>query len=228
MIKNFCIGIFLLLQLLALGQEESKNYRRYFSKDQFSFALTSSQLMQKRQVIHPGLFSRGVDLRMLYPVIGNNSNVAFALGFGFAGQNYYLDEYVSFNNDSIWFTQIPDTINFKKYKLSTNYLTLPVELRFRTNPRGTNRKSFKFYPGFRAGVLVNVHTKYIGRDLKTNDRIKEKEYNQKHISFIDYGPTFRLGYGKIMLHGYYSLVGLIDNKGLQAKPFELGISIILF
>ncbi|MBI9068726.1 MAG: PorT family protein [Salinivirgaceae bacterium] len=229
--KNKLFGILILLfvVVISFSQEEGKDYRRYFSKDQFSFTFTATHWLQKEKVANPSVFSRGIDLQMMYPIIGNNSNVAFAVGFGFSSQNYYLKEYISFNNDSIWFTPIPDSINYKKYKLSTNYITIPVELRFRTNPRGLSRRSFKIYPGFRAGMLVNVHTKYLGKDFETDEKIKEKEYNLKHINRIDYGPTLRIGYGKFMVHGYYSLVNLFEeNKGPELTPIEVGVNIILF
>lgn len=214
---------------MGYSQKEGKSYRRYFAKDQFSFSLNNTQLIKSTNEVNLSVFSRGVNLQMMYPIIGNNSNVAIAIGFGYAGQNYYLKEYISFNNDSIWFKSIPDSVDYKKYKLSTNYLTVPFELRFRTNPNKTNRKSFKIYPGFRLGMMVNVHTKYIGDDMLTHEKIKEKQYDQKHINLIDYGPTLRIGYGKFMVNGYFSLSDLIaKGKGPVLTPVEIGVSVILF
>jgi hypothetical protein len=212
-----------------LAQIKGEKYNRYFSKDQLSFSLNSTQWLQEEKVASPSPLSRGITIQMMYPLIGNKSNVALALGFGLASQNYYLDKFIKPNQDSLFFVTIPDTIDYVKYKLNTNYLTLPVEFRIRTNPNKTNRRSFKIYPGFRAGMMINVHTKYIGHDLESDERIKEKSFDLKHIAKFDYGVSLRVGYGKIMMHTYYSLSDLIEpGKGPKLTPVEVGVSVILF
>jgi len=222
---SFITLLFLFLTSITFGQK----YNKYFAKDQLSFSLNSTQLIQTEKSVNPSILSRGINLQMMYPFIGNKSNVALAIGFGLASQNYYLKEYIFTNANSLWFTPIPDTIHYSKYKLNTNFLTIPLELRIRTNPNNPNRLSFKFYPGFRAGIMINVHTKYVGRDLDSNEKIKEKSFDIKHMSKFNYGLSLRVGYGKFMIHGYYSLVGLIDSgKGPDITPIEAGISIILF
>lgn len=225
------IYISIIAFLIAAPKVNAQNtkYNKYFSKDQLSFSLNSTHWLQSEKVASPSVLSRGITLQMMYPIVGNKANVAIAAGFGLSSQNYYLKEYIFTNNDSLWFIPIPDTIKYTKYKLNTNYLTIPVELRFRTNPSKETRRSFKVYPGFRAGMMINVHTKYIGRDLITDERIKEKSFNLKHVAKIDYGATLRIGYGKLMLHSYYSLSKLIEpNKGPELIPIEVGLTIILF
>lgn len=218
-----------LLANTLTAQSKSDKYNRYFSKDQLSFSLNSTQWLQEEKVASLSAFSRGVDFQMMYPIIGNKSNVALALGFGLASQNYYLKEFIHTNQDSLWFVSIPDSIDYVKYKLNTNYLTLPIEFRIRTNPDKITRRSFKIYPGFRAGMLINVHTKYIGHDLENGERIKEKHFDLKHLAKFDYGVSLRVGYGKFMMHTYYSLSGLIEpGKGPKLTPIEMGISVILF
>jgi len=227
--KIHVILCLLLFTTVSYGQNRNEKYNKYFSKDQLSFSLNSTQWLQKEKVATPSVFSRGVTIQMMYPIIGNKSNFAIAAGFGLACQNYYLKEFIHTNSDSLWFVPIPDTINYKKYKLNTNYLTIPIEFRIRTNPNKENRTSFKIYPGFRAGVLVNVHTKYIGRDLANNEKTKVKLFNIKHVAKFDYGLTLRIGYGKILFHSYYSLTQLIEpNKGPVITPVEFGITVILF
>lgn len=168
-------------------------------------------------------------MQMMYPIIGNRSNVALALGFGFASQNYYINQLITTTPESIGFSPIPDSVSYRKYKLNTNYLTIPLELRIRTNPDPHYRRSFKIYPGFRLGGLVNGHTKYVGDDLNTGEQIKVKEYHIRHLEKLNYGLTLRIGYGKIMLHGYYSLTELFDKTYTGSiHPFEVGLSLVLF
>jgi len=230
--KNLIIGIFLTALFAGspvFSQETSQKYNRYFAKDQLSFAFISSQWISKDLDVEPSVFSRGVNFQMMYPVLGEKRNVALALGFGYAAQNYYLKHFIQTNSDSLKFTPIPDSLDMKKYKLNTNYLTFPIELRFRTNPDKRYRRSVKIYAGFRTGILVNVHTKYMGRDPITNEKVKEKSFYIDHIAEIDYGLTLRVGYGKFMVHSYYSLSNLIDpGKGPTVTPIEVGIAMVLF
>ncbi len=213
----------------GFSQYVPEKYNKYFSKDQLSFSLNSTHWLSDKKAPSPTLLSRGVNFQMMYPIIGTKSNVAMAMGFGLASQNYFLKEYIFTNSDSIWFLPIPDTINYSKYKINTNYLTVPLELRIRTNPSKETRRSFKIYAGIRVGMLINVHTKYIGTNLDTGEKIKEKRFDIEHISKFNYGVTFRVGYGKFLFHSYYSLSQLVEqNKGPKITPFELGVSLILF
>lgn len=225
--KNIFLVIYLLCVFSASSQNATK-YNRYFDKDQLSFSFNSTQLIQNESNVKLSPFSRGINLQMMYPFVGSKSNIAMAIGFGLACQNYYLDQFINYNNDSLWFSVIPDSLNLKKYKLNTNYITVPIELRFRTNPN-SNNKSFKIYAGFRVGMLINNHTKYVGYDPNTDDKIKKKKYNIKHIQQFDYGFTLRVGSGKIMLNGYYSLSKLFDdNKCCELIPYEIGLTLVLF
>ncbi|MGE4287655.1 MAG: outer membrane beta-barrel protein [Salinivirgaceae bacterium] len=230
--KQFILIGFSLLILWhnpTFSQDRNDKYNRYFKKDQLSLTLNGTQWLAADATPRPTVFSRGINLQMMYPILGNRSNVALALGFGYAVQNYYLDHFLHTNTTDAWFTKIPDNLSYSKYKLTTNYLTIPFELRIRTNPDALYRRSFKIYPGFRAGYLVNVHTKYVGESPDTGEDIKIKEYHIKRINPLSYGPTIRIGYGKLMLHGYYSLSGLFDSVTLNPlNTYEVGLSIVLF
>lgn len=217
----------LVTSLSGFGQKKSE-YNRYFAKDKLSFAFNSAQLLGAKDIGGILELSNGLNLQLMAPIIGNKKNIALASGIGWANQNYYLNNFVNTNSDSVWFTQIPDSLNHKKYKLNTNYLIIPVELRFRTNPDAES-KSYKLYLGFRAGLMINSHTKYVGNDRFTDKRIKEKQYNIEHLSPIDYGVTLRMGKGDFMINGYYSLSSLfLKEKGYELTPIEIGVTIVLF
>jgi len=229
MAKTKCILFILALfvVLTGFGQNKSK-YNRYFAKDKLSFSFNSAQLLGANKIGGISELSNGLNLQFMQAIVGVKSNVALAAGFGWANQNYYLNNFVNTNSDSIWFTQIADSLNHKKYKLNTNYLIIPIELRFRSNPDAES-KSYKLYVGFRAGLMINSHTKYVGNDRFTDKRIKEKQYNIKHLEPIDYGVTLRFGKGDFMLNGYYSLSNLfLKEKGYELTPVEIGLTIVLF
>lgn len=226
-LKYIIFIIACVVSFTGFGQKKSE-YNRYFAKDKLTFAFNSTQLLGAKDVGGISELSNGLNLQLMTPIIGNKNNVALAAGIGWANQNYYMRNFVNTNTDSVWFTPIPDSLNHKKYKLNTNYLIIPVELRFRSNPDAES-KSYKLYLGFRAGLMINSHTKYVGNDRFTDKRIKEKQYNIKHLTPIDYGVTLRMGKGDFMINGYYSLTSLFsDNKCCTLTPIEIGLTIILF
>ncbi len=122
-------------------------------------------------------------------------------------------------------TAIPDSIDYKKNKLSLNYLEIPFELRFRSKPDKSFRR-LSIAAGFKAGYLIQSHTKYKGDDANGNET-KFKTFNIANLNKLRYGPTFRMGYGKVSLFGYLSISELFqEDKGPIAYPFSAGIMII--
>ena len=83
----------------------------------------------------------------------------------------------------------------KKNKYALNYVDVPFEFRLRTMNKTTEKKmkyNFRFYLGFKAGVLVNDH-------LKISDNIsKRKIFDLPNTLPYRYGPTIRVGLNKIV------------------------------
>ena len=82
--------------------------------------------------------------------------------------------------------------------------------------------NFKLYLGFKAGVLVNDHSKY------KNENIKYKVYNLKNVLRYRYGPYIRLGFNKISLVGFYSMTSIFNENGENLIPFHVGVSWMRF
>jgi len=104
----------------------------------------------------------------------------FSIGLGIGNNNIFFDKSIMAYDDSSN-TVFIDTINFKSSKLSTTYIDLPLELRFKTKPNA-NQKSFKIAIGGKIGYLINSHTKFKGDDylnINGGSEIKHK-IHQKH------------------------------------------------
>lgn len=137
------------------------------------------------------------------------------------------------NNSQIWYDQtsshphdftylVPyDPSVYRKSKISTDYLDVPVELRFRIKPdeRG---KNFWIDPGFRFGVLISDFWKtqfYNGSSWQ-----KGKIYNTLNMDPIHYGISLRAGYYKFGVYAFYSLSDVFkENKGTKLTPLSIGI-----
>lgn len=153
-----------------------------------------------------------------------------AAGLGIGVHNLYSNSVIGdAKADSIVFVPIPGNINYKKSKITLAYLDIPVEFRIKTD------KHFRLALGFKAGYLINSHTKYKG-DLYTYDNlgnaiagnntvVKERDISQ--VEDWRYGPTLRIGYKWINLTAYYQLSKVFQaDKGPQIYPVSIGLSVI--
>lgn len=170
--------------------------------------------------------SSGVGFHFYYDIPLGSDNFSFATGVGMSWSNYYNNSLFSYDTaQNTIFTPFTDSITFKKNKLVISYLEIPVEFRFRTDPKKGN--SFKVAIGFKGGYTLSDHTKYVGEDyiLSTDDEIKYKNYRTKNLSNLQYGPTFRIGYSKVNVEAYYGLSEIFEEgKGPSGTPLTIGIS----
>lgn len=178
-------------------------------------------------------FSVGVNVFRIYDIPFGHSPFGIGIGYGLSSHNiHHNGSFVHFT-DSIsgkkMVDLVPNPDNYKprKNKLSINYFEIPFELRFRTkrklNKNGEMKGPFRFYPGFKVGYLVNIHTS------RKDNTGKYKEYNFANIEKIRYGATLRVGFGKMSIFGFYALNTLFkeDNPvGLQS--FSVGVSFLTF
>jgi hypothetical protein len=115
---------------------------------------------------------------------------------------------------------------FKKTKLTTAYLEVPVELRYSRNPENPN-KGFKVALGARGGLLVKAGTrnrKFTNSSVFPNDyTLKEK--SRKFFNTSRVVGTLRAGYGHFTIFGNYQLTKLLkDGAGPTLHPFTIGLS----
>lgn len=101
----------------------------------------------------------------------------------------------------------------KKSQLITNYIDVPVEIRFMTKPEDPTR-SFKVSVGGRIGYLYDSFTKLKYSDNGGTKKVKDKQdYN---LNKIRYGLSGKIGIGNFSFFTYYNLSPLFEKgKGLR-------------
>lgn len=164
----------------------------------------------------------GANLNFLYLSPIAKSNFYFCPGLAIGAHNLRSDFFLTKNNDSTFFVKIPDTLDVKKNKLTTVYLDIPVEIRYKSKGK------FMIAIGFKYGFLINSHTKYKGEgyDPLTRNPYIEKIYRIADLEKNRYGFTFRVGYDWFNLFGYYSISKLFkESKGPEMYPISAGITI---
>jgi hypothetical protein len=190
-------------------------------------------------------FNPGFALYFMYHVPFGKSKFSFNIGFGIGSHNLHSDAYptkeMKFDTTSATnvytgntiFERIPESKNNKKVeydvnKLSLTYFDVPVEFKFSSeNEKG---KTIKFAIGFKAGYLINNHTKYRGDDFITGsaDNIKYKNFKIPNLEPLRYGATVRFSYGMYGVFAYYSLSKIFKtDKGPEMYPISAGITLSL-
>ena len=160
-----------------------------------------------------------------------NPKWSVALGPGIATDNIFFDEMnvdIKGLSENLVFSDVSDTLHFKKYKLATAYLEAPVELRFRSNP-DDDRKSFKVAIGAKIGTLVNAHVK--GKELlnsadnTVNDYIL-KENSKRYFNNTRLSVMGRIGYGNFTLFASYAITPVFrEGVGPTVRPLTFGLSL---
>jgi hypothetical protein len=117
--------------------------------------------------------------------------------------------------------------HFKKYKVVTTYLEIPVELRFALDPENTN-KTWKFAVGTKIGTMLSEYAK--GKDIQngsaqTVDNSIYKVSGKTYYNNIKLAGTVRISKGPFGIYGQYQVTSLMKaSYGLPSVyPFEFGI-----
>lgn len=154
-------------------------------------------------------------------------SVAFGLGVGTSGmyfKNMNVD--IKSRTSKLPFNNVENQDHFKKYKLATAFLEIPIELRYSSNPE-RDSKSIKAALGFKVGTLLNVHTKgkiLLDKDGKTLNNYTAKETGKGFFNSTRIAATARVGYGNFSLFGSYQLNNIFkDGVAADVKLFQIGL-----
>jgi Outer membrane protein beta-barrel domain len=169
-------------------------------------------------------FNRSANIYVMYnKQFKNSPKFSIAAGIGFGTSNIYFKKMqvnIAAAKSVLPFVRTDTGNSYKKYKLATAYLEIPLELRFTADPSNPN-KSIKAAIGIKLGTLLNAHTK--GKTLQ-NAAVKESSKNFFNGTRI--AATARVGYGIFSLYGSYGLTSLFkDGVAPDTKLVQIGLTI---
>ncbi|MTI40631.1 hypothetical protein E1140_14100 [Fulvivirga lutimaris] len=177
------------------------------------------------------LGSRTLNFYYLYDFRIGNSKFFFLPGIGVGLDRYKFDEDVTLTRtvdglgEKVTTFDTISTGGIKKSMLATNYLDIPLELRFYGNPND-QRRSFKVGVGFKVGMLMSSHTKI--KMEQDGDVSKLKVKDNFNLTRFRYGVTGRVGVGGFNVFYYQSLTPLFEkDKGpnaTEASNITIGLS----
>lgn len=176
-------------------------------------------------------FHRGVNVYVMYNLpFKGDPRFSIAAGIGIGNSNIFFSKMnvdVSSNKVALPFIATDTLNNYKKYKLATTFLEVPIEFRFCSKPETPN-KAVKVALGVKVGTLLNSHTK--GKNLRTplgvgitnsTDKITDKTFfNNTRVA-----ATARIGYGNFTLFGAYNITSIFRPlAAADVKLLQVGIT----
>jgi len=177
-------------------------------------------------------FARGLNAYVMYDKkFRADPRFSIAGGLGVSTSNIYFKKMnvgIASTSTRLPFTATDSTDNYKKSKLTTTFLEIPIEFRFSSKPE-TPGKSVKVALGVKLGTMLAAHTK--GKILRSAagtvlsnavDKVSSKSYfNTTRIA-----ATARVGYGNFSIFGSYNLTTMFkDGVAADVKLLQVGLTI---
>ncbi len=170
-------------------------------------------------------FHRGVNVYVMYNLpFKGDPRFSIAGGIGIGSSNIFFNKMnvdIASNKIKLPFIATDTLNNYKKYKLATTFLEVPIEFRFSSKPETPN-KSVKVALGVKVGTMINSHTK--GKTLRSplgvtlfnsTDKIIDKTF----FNNVRVAATARIGYGNFTLFGAFNITSIF--KPISAADMKL-------
>ena len=220
----------------AFAQEKTEKPKKFdwsktdFSKrasDHFMFQVGYAGLGNKDGLNTKGLSKTFNAYFLLDFRFKTNPKFSVALGPGIGTDNIYFNKTAidvanrsgtTFKNDTI--------TKYKKSKLATSYLELPLELRYSTKPTDMN-SGWKFALGVKIGTMLDGKVKSkIDLDATGKGGYIAKTKDKRNFNGTRLAAIARVGYGNVSLFGSYTLTDFFKaGFGPGVKPYSIGLAI---
>lgn len=168
-------------------------------------------------------YALGHNINLMFDIpFSKKSRMGIAIGFGYSHFNIRHEGEFEFLSDPAtgeMYSRFGLYSGEKRWINRTvfNFVEVPFEIRFRSRKE---RGKWKFYPGFKAGFMVENYTKW------RIEKYEYKEFNFPDLNRFHYGPTVRIGRDNVFLFAYYDMTYLFTNKNSnQLQLIAGGISI---
>lgn len=222
-IRGILFILFSLCLLSLFGQGLPERYTK--GKDRIFFTVAHPMLLNMPSTYENAWYANEYNIQFLLESRFGESIFSIGYGLGYTSSNFHHN--LRINSDPLSgkeiYTIIPDSISFRRNKLNTKFIEIPLELRFR--PRLSNGYSIRIYLGAKAAYLIESYARF------SDDQIKFDDYRLDDVNRWNYGVYLKFGYRIFSLYGYYGLSpvftgGQINGQDLnRARQLSFGLSI---
>jgi hypothetical protein len=218
--KTFLLILALVVVSVTFGQKIGESTIKRFS---IGLDLYTDIWLREPPNIDTRAINQGVSAFGMYNYPFGESNLSIAVGVGVGFHNMFTKGMIEdIKADTITFVAIPDSIDYKKYKLGLSYFDIPLEIRLKTD------KKFRFAIGFKVGFLMDAKTKYKG-DRDDGEQVILKEKQVDNLFNYRFGPTIRFGYDWFNVYAYYQVTKVFEpGRGPESYPLSIGITLLPF
>ena len=220
MLRNSSLIIFFLFVLGASAQNSTVD--SLYLEDQFYLGLTYNTFGSKPSDMTHRNLPFGLQFGFIKDMpINKNRTVSIGLGLGYAVNNYYSNLIATKENNVIAYSFADDDTDYKRSKIETHLVELPIEFRWRKSTP-TDYKFLRIYGGVKFGYAFSARSKFVSDELK-------ESFSNDDIDKIRYGLQFNMGYNTWNVHVYYGLNSLLDGaavngEDLSLKPIRVGFN----
>lgn len=156
--------------------------------------------------------SRTLNVYYQYDIRIAKSRFSVVPGIGVSLERFKFknNRTLAYSNDSLKLVTGAELgmVNFKKSQLITNYVEIPLEIKYASKPEDPAR-TFKASLGGRIGFMYDGFTKIKFKD--DSDIIKIKNKQDWNLNKIRYGVYAKVGVGNFSVFGYYNLTDLFES-----------------
>ncbi|MCL5245694.1 PorT family protein [Cellulophaga sp. 20_2_10] len=220
MLRNSFLVIFFLFFLGMSAQNSTVD--SLYLEDQFYLGLTYNTFGSLPSEMTQRNLPFGLQFGFIKDMpINESRTVSIGVGLGYALNNYYSNLVATKENNVISYSFADDDTDYKRSKIETHLVELPIEFRWRKSTP-TDYKFLRIYGGVKLGYAFSARSKFISDDLK-------ESFSNKDIDKIRYGLQFNMGYNTWNVHVYYGLNSLLDGatvngEDLSLKPIRVGFN----
>lgn len=226
--------VFASIGTAAIAQETAKPAKKTWdmskrSADHFMIQFGYAGWSGQPDSVKPSGFSRTFNMYFLFDFpFKSNPKLSVAIGPGIGTDNIFFENTnidlknrreIEFNRDTI--TQ------YKKYKLQTGFLEVPIELRYSSNPANMN-SGFKAAIGAKVGTIIDAKTKAkVDKDADGDGGYVYKVKDKQFFNSYRLAGTLRLGYGNFTAFGTYTFTEVFkEGQGpLGIRPWTIGLTL---
>ncbi len=175
-----------------------------YLEDQFYIGLTYNFLLNKPPQVNQRNLSYGLMVGFIKDMPFNTRrNLAVGIGLGYAINAYYTNLAVTPSGDAYLYTPLIDNNSYKRNKVETHMLELPLEFRWR-NSTAAEYRFWRIYTGVKLAYVVGGRSKLVG-----NSDINS--FYNTDINNFHYGLTMNFGFNTFNVHAYYALNDLFES-----------------
>ncbi len=225
MIKLASIAILIATSISAAAQTTEPTPKKYNRPDipgAFVLELGINRTLNAPSNFSLGLWgSRSLNVYYQYNIRILKSNFSFVPGIGLSLERFKLKNGATLGydpaDDSLKLFTPAETgmTGIRKSHLVNNYIEVPLELRFSTNPDDPGR-SFTAGVGARIGYMYDSFSKLKYKEDGETKQLKDKQ--NWNLTQLRYGIYGKIGIGNFSLFGYYNLTPLFEEgKGPGEK-----------